>query len=100
MKRYGKIEFCSNPDTNFVYHMLSVARCGYDNDYGRRYRSRYDAADLGCLKRFEDELTVCGGEHCGALYHLCVALPARAESRVTNTMNLFWLQRMRRFRPE
>lgn len=79
MKKYGKIVFCSNPDTNYVYHMLSVAGCGYDNAYGEKYRSRYDAADLSFLKQYENELTVCGGEHCGKLYHLCVTLPARAE---------------------
>ena len=34
----NKIRFEIDPNINYLYHMLSVARCGYDNDYGRRYR--------------------------------------------------------------
>lgn len=72
------IRFAANPDTNYVFHMLSVARCGYDNAYGARFRPDYPAEDLAALKAHEDMITVCGGEHCGALYGLLVVLPARA----------------------
>ncbi len=74
-----KIDFIANKDTNYVFHMLSVADCGYDNDYGKRYKHRYPEADLSILKEYENELTVCGGEHCGALYYLLVCRPACAE---------------------
>ena len=73
------LRFAANPDTNYVYHMLSVARVGYDNAYGERFRADYPAEDLAVLKAHEDLLTVRGGEHCGALYYMMVSLPARAE---------------------
>ena len=67
------------PAACFVYHMLSVARCGYDNDYGAAYRPLHDPADLAALKAHERLLTVAGGEHCGALYWPLIAIPARGE---------------------
>ena len=73
------LRFIANPDTNYVFHMLSVARVGYDNAYGARFRNDYPAEDLAVLKSYEDLLTVCGGEHCGALYYMMGTLPAGAE---------------------
>ena len=61
----NKILFSADPDINYVFHMLSVAKCGYDNAYGEKYRGRYDPADLKCIKDQELHLTVRGGEHCG-----------------------------------
>lgn len=75
----NSIRFAANPDTNYVYHMLSVAQCGYDNAYGARFRPDYPSEDLAALKAHEGMITVRGGEHCGALYHMMVTLPARAE---------------------
>lgn len=75
----NSIRFAANPDTNYVYHMLSVARCSYDNAYGARFRPDYPPEDLAALKAHEDMITVRGGEHCGALYHMMVTVPARAE---------------------
>lgn len=72
----NKIRFAANPDCNFVFHMLSVSKCGYDNDYGAKYRHLYKEADLALLKENEELLTVRGGEHCGQLYHLMVCRPA------------------------
>lgn len=77
----NKISFIANRETNFVYHMLSVARCGYDNAYGEQYRSRYPAEDLHSIKQYERELTVSGGEHCGSWYDLMVVIPARGEQK-------------------
>ena len=74
-----KLRFAANPDTNYVFHMLSVAQVGYDNAYGAAFRADYPAEDLAVLKSYEDMLTVRGGEHCGVLYHMMVVLPARAE---------------------
>ncbi len=75
----NQLRFAANPDTNYVFHMLSVARVGYDNAYGARFRADYPPEDLLVLKTHEDMLTVRGGEHWGALYGLLVVLPARAE---------------------
>lgn len=73
------LRFIANPDTNYVFHMLSVARVGYDNAYGARFRPDYPTEDLAVLKSHENLLTVRGGEHCGALYYMLVILPACAE---------------------
>ena len=73
------LHFAANADTNYVYHMLSVARVGYDNAYGARFRADYPADDLAVLKSYEDLLIVRGGEHCGALYYMMVSFPACAE---------------------
>ena len=64
----NKILFSADPDINYVYHMLSVAKCGYDNAYGEKYRNRYDSSDLQYIKEQEIHLTVSGGEHCGDWY--------------------------------
>ena len=75
----NKIRFTANETTNYVFHMLSVAKCGYDNAYGEAYRSLYPAEDLAVLKEHEDLLIICGGVHCGALYPLLISGAARAE---------------------
>jgi hypothetical protein len=75
----NKIKFIANKDTNYVFHMLSVAKCGYDNAYGQQYRMRYPQEDLAVFKINEELLTVCGGEHCGLLYGLMVGEPATAK---------------------
>lgn len=72
----NKIKFSANKDTNYVFHMLSVSGCGYDNAYGKLYRGQYPQDELNILKRNEDLITVRGGEHCGCLYGLLVAEPA------------------------
>lgn len=72
----NKIKFVANKDTNYIFHMLSVAKCGYDNAYGELYRCQYSQNELNILKRNEELITVCGGEHCGCLYGLLVAEPS------------------------
>ena len=74
----NKILFSADPDINYVFHMLSVAKCGYNNAYGEKYRERYDPADLKCIKDQESHLTVRGGEHCGDWYGPMVCEPARS----------------------
>ncbi|MBR5344350.1 MAG: hypothetical protein IK127_00800 [Clostridia bacterium] len=71
----NKIRMIANQDANYVYHMLSVARCGYDNDYGAKYRGAYPAEDLAVLKRHERLITCSGGEHWGELYTLMLCYP-------------------------
>lgn len=46
----NKIHFTANKDTNYIFHMLSVAKCGYDNQYGDKYKSLYPNEDLTVLK--------------------------------------------------
>lgn len=75
----NKIKLIANRETNYVYHMLSVAKCGYDNDYGRKYRDRYAEEDLRVIKENESMLVVIGGEHCGELHDVLVWEPARAK---------------------
>ena len=75
----NKIQFSADPEINYIFHMLSVAKCGYDNAYGEKYRSRYDPADLKCLKDQERRLTVRGGEYCGDWYGPIVCEPARSK---------------------
>ena len=75
----NKIKFVANRDTNYVFHMMSVAKCGYDNKYGEKYRSRYLQEDLKILKDNENLLTVRGGEHCGILHGFLVGQPACAK---------------------
>ena len=85
----NKIIFSVNQSANYVYHMLSVARCGYDNVHGEKYRHLYPVEDLAVLKRYEDLLTVSGGEHCGQLYWHMVCLPARGEIPVEEYYQTF-----------
>ena len=75
----NKIHFIANKDTNYIFHMLSVAKCGYDNQYGDKYKSLYPNEDLTVLKKYEELITVCGGQHRGALYGILVCEPACAK---------------------
>ena len=75
----NKIHFIANKDTHYIFHILSVAKCGYDNQYGDKYRSLYPNDDLSILKKYEDLITVCGGQHHGALYGILVCEPACAK---------------------
>ena len=72
----NKIKMIASRETNYIYHMLSVARCGYDNDYGAKYRSDYPEEDLAMLKKHERLITCAGGSHWGELYTLMLCYPA------------------------
>lgn len=89
----NKIKTKVNKDTNYVFHMLSVAKCGYDNSYGEQYKNLHSAEDLNILKKYEELITVRGGEHCGELYYLLVAVPAcgtcSAKEYYTNILSQF-----------
>ena len=63
----NKIKFIANRETNYVFHMLSVSKCGYDNSYGDAYKHLYPQEDLAVLKNNEDLLTIRGGDHVGKL---------------------------------
>ena len=72
----NKIQPIASRETNYIYHMLSVARCGYDNAYGAKYRGDYPADDLSVLKKHEKLITCAGGSHWGGLYTLLICYPA------------------------
>ena len=72
----NKIRFAIEPNVNYLYHMLSVARCGYDNDYGAKYRPLYPAEDLAVFSDNRELLTIQGGVHWGELYSLLIFNPA------------------------
>lgn len=69
-------------DTNYLYHMLSVAKCGYDNDYSKKYRSYHDEKDLAILKENERFITIKGGEYKGELLDIALA-PACFQGRLS-----------------
>lgn len=71
----NKIKMIASRETNYIYHMLSVARCGYDNDYGAKYRDDYPKEDLAILKEHESLITCAGGSHWGELYYLMICYP-------------------------
>ena len=62
------IKCCYNREACFVYHMLSVSFCGYNNDYGQRHAALHDKQQLDVLKHHELLITVKGGVHIGELY--------------------------------
>ena len=72
----NKIRFDIDPNINYLYHMLSVARCGYDNAYGEKYRPLYPAEELAAFYDNRELLTIQGGVHWGELYSLLIFHPA------------------------
>ena len=75
----SKISVEINPITNYIFHMLSVAGLGYDNDYGRRWRHTLPESDIAVLKKHERQLTVKGGKHCGEWYGQLVCEAAKGD---------------------
>lgn len=66
----------------YVYHLLSVAKCGYNNVYSKKYTSFHAAKDLKILNKNKKYLTVAGGEDSSQLYWLLVAYPASMEDSI------------------
>lgn len=63
----NKLKFISRLEVNYVFHIFSVAKCGYDNDYGRKYRNLYDEKDFDVFAENKTKLTIEGGSHAGKL---------------------------------
>ena len=80
----NKIRFEIDPNINYLYHMLSVARCGYDNDYGAKYRPLYPAEELAVFADNSELLTIQGGVHWGTLYSLLIFNPAGYAESLTD----------------
>lgn len=72
----SKIIVSITKNTNYIYHMLSVSKCGYENQYGEKYKNIHNKTDLETLKKNEELLTVVGGSHFGRLYNVFVSTPA------------------------
>ncbi|MCR5332002.1 MAG: hypothetical protein K6E62_12580 [Lachnospiraceae bacterium] len=64
----GKIQCVYDKDNNFFFHLMSVAKVGYDNAYGEKYRYSMAPEDTATLKKYEKELTMKGGEYNGKLF--------------------------------
>ena len=64
----GKIQCVYDRDNNFFFHLMSVAKVGYDNAYGEKYCSSMLKEDIASLKKYEKELTMKGGEYNGKLF--------------------------------
>jgi len=75
----NKIDVKINKITNYIYHMMSVSKCGYDNTYGNTYGNIHTQSDLNTLKNNEELLTAIGGKHFGRLYSVFVSTPAALE---------------------
>lgn len=60
-----RLNFISRLQVNYVCYILSVAKCGYDNDYGCRFRELYDQKDFEVFTENRTELTIEGGNHAG-----------------------------------
>jgi hypothetical protein len=76
----NKIKPMVSREASYVYHMLSCAKCGYDNAYGEQFSPLHKESSLKTLKEYEKLITVKGGEHCGQLYSPLVSLPASLDS--------------------
>lgn len=70
------IKAITSKTANFIFHMLSIGKCGYDNDYGSNSRKLHNSDDILCLSKLSNYITVKGGEYCGELYGICVCIPA------------------------
>lgn len=75
------IKAVAHKNSNYIFHMLSVSKCGYDNEYGSNLRGFHDEADLDVLRKYKKHITVSGGEHCGVLYDLLISRPASQYSK-------------------
>lgn len=64
----GKIQCVYDRDNNFFFHLMSVAKVGYDNIYGEKHHNSISAEDIAVLKKYEKELTMKGGEYNGKLF--------------------------------
>ena len=64
----GKIQCVYDRDNNFFFHLMSVAKVGYDNAYGEKHQNSISAEDIAVLKKYEKELTMKGGEYNGKLF--------------------------------
>jgi len=76
----NKIKPIISLEASYVFHMLSCAKCGYDNSYGVQFAPLHNENNLKILKEHERLITVEGGEHCGQLYWLLVCVPASLSS--------------------
>ena len=64
----GKIQCVYDRDNNFFFHLMSVAKVGYDNAYGEKHQDSMSKEDVATLKKYEKELTMKGGEYNGKLF--------------------------------
>ena len=75
----NKITVSLSKNANYIYHMLSVSACGYENQYGEKYKDIHHITELEILNKNKDLLTVKGGSYFGRLYSVFVSTPAAIE---------------------
>ncbi len=54
----GKIQCVYDKDNNFFFHLMSVAKVGYDNAYGEKHKDSMSSEDIATMKKYEKELTM------------------------------------------
>lgn len=64
----GKIQCVYDKDNNYFFHLMSVAKVGYDNAYGEKHKDSMSEEDVATLRKYEKELTMKGGEYNGKLF--------------------------------
>lgn len=57
---------------SYIFHMFSVAKVGYDNEYGNDYKALHPSDDLEFLKSIEGDLIVIDGQSKGQLSSLWI----------------------------
>lgn len=69
--------------TNYLYHMLAVAKVDYHSEYSLKYEDMHDKEDLEILKKYSYILTINNGENLGEVYELliCTASVVAKSSR-------------------
>lgn len=74
---YKKVIACTNITTNFLCHLLAVARVVFDSDYAERYVDTIPEDDKATLQQYGD-LIAFGGGSSGDLADIMMGLPMMA----------------------
>lgn len=65
-----KINFVISLNANYIYHMLSISKCGYINMYRTKYKNLHRQDDINKLFFNKHLLSVADGKKLGTLYKL------------------------------
>jgi hypothetical protein len=75
---FRPIRACTNIGTNYVYHVLAVARIGFESEYADRYTATVAAQDVACLRAHKSHLSF-GNGSAGVLCDVVYGLPLLLE---------------------
>lgn len=77
--------------TNYLYHMLAVAKVGYESEYSIKYEEMYDKEDLDTLRKYSHMLKINDGENLGEVYELLICTGSNiARNSREDFMNYFY----------